>query len=78
MQIPDSLKAKAEEIIFRYPEDHRESALVPLLFEAQRQLGWIDTDVEAWAAETTGASPTKVREVTTFYSMIRREPVENI
>ena len=75
MQIPDSLKAKAEEIIFRYPEDHRESALVPLLFEAQRQLGWIDTDVEAWAAETTGASPTKVREVTTFYSMIRREPV---
>ena len=74
MQIPDSLKTKAEEIIFRYPADHREAALVPLLFEAQRQVGWIDTEVEAWASEITGASLTKVREVTTFYSMFRTAP----
>jgi NADH-quinone oxidoreductase subunit E len=74
MQIPDSLKTKAEEIIFRYPPDHREAALVPLLFEAQRQVGWIDTEIEVWASEITGASLTKVREVTTFYSMLRTSP----
>jgi len=74
MQIPESLKTKAEEIIFRFPEEHRESALLPLLFEAQRQVGWISPEVEEWAAEETGTSLTKVREVTSFYSMIRTKP----
>ena len=74
MQIPDTLKKKAAEIGFRYPEDKRQSGLIPLLFEVQRELGWITPEAEAWVAETLGVTEVKVREVITFYSMMRAEP----
>lgn len=74
MQIPETLKKKAEEIIFRYPEDKRESALIPLLFEVQREVGWITPEAEEWVAEALGVTPVRVREVVTFYSMMRAEP----
>lgn len=73
MHIPESLKQKAEEIFFRFPPEHREAALVPLMFEAQRELGCIAPDTERWLAETVGVSAVKVREVLTFYSMFRTE-----
>ncbi len=74
MAISETLKKKAEEIVFRYPEDKRASALIPLLFEVQRELGWITPDAEAWVIETLGVTEVKVREVITFYSMMRAEP----
>lgn len=74
MDIPESLNRKAEEIFFRFPDEHREAALVPLMFEVQRELGFISPDTECWLAETVGVSLVKVREVLTFYSMFRREP----
>ncbi len=74
MQIPETLKKKAEEFVFRYPEDKRQSALIPLLFEVQRELGWITPESEVWVAETLGVSAVKVREIITFYSMMRAEP----
>jgi NADH-quinone oxidoreductase subunit E len=74
MEISESLNRKAEEIFFRFPDEHREAALVPLMFEAQRELGFISLETERWLAETVGVSLVKVREVLTFYSMFRREP----
>lgn len=71
MQIPESLKQKAEAIFFRFPPEHRTAALVPLLFETQRELGWIAPETEQWLAETVGVSAVKVREALTFYSMFR-------
>jgi NADH-quinone oxidoreductase E subunit len=73
MDIPESLVRKAEEIFFRFPPEHRESALVSIMFEAQRELGCISLETERWVAETVGVSLVKVREVFTFYSMLRRE-----
>lgn len=75
MPISDTLKKKTEEIIFRYPEDKRASALIPLLFEVQRELGWITPEAEEWVVETLGVTPVRVQEVITFYSMMRAEPV---
>jgi NADH-quinone oxidoreductase subunit E len=74
MNIPESLQRKSEEIFFRFPPDHREAALVPLMFETQRELGCITPETEHWLAETVGVSLVKVREVLTFYSMFRTEP----
>jgi NADH-quinone oxidoreductase subunit E len=73
MDIPDILVRKAEEIFFRFPPEHRESALVSIMFEAQRELGCITPETERWIAETVGVSLVKVREALTFYSMLRRE-----
>ena len=74
MNIPETLAKKADEIFARYPANHREAALVPLMFEAQKEFGFISPDVERWLAETIGVSLVKVREVLTFYSMMRTEP----
>jgi NADH-quinone oxidoreductase subunit E len=74
MTIPESLARKTDEIIFRYPPEHREAALVPVMFEAQRELGCITPETEQWLAETIGVSSVKVREVLTFYSMFRTQP----
>ena len=73
MDIPDTLVRKSEEIFFSFPPERRESALVSIMFEAQRELGCITPDTERWIAETVGVSRVKVREVLTFYSMLRRE-----
>jgi len=72
--IPDTLQNTAREIIFRFPPEKREAALVPLMFEAQRQLGCITPETEAWLAETVGVSLIKVREVLSFYSMFSAKP----
>ncbi len=71
--IPASLVKKAEEIFFRFPTEHRESAVVVLMFEAQRELGCITPETEQWIAQQCNVSLVKVREVLTFYSMFRTE-----
>ena len=75
MKIPESLTRKADDIIRRFPADHRQAALVPLMFETQRELGFISPETERWLAETVGVSAVKVREVLTFYSMFHTGPV---
>jgi NADH-quinone oxidoreductase subunit E len=74
MDIPETLQRKAEEIFFRFPAEHRESALVGLMFETQRELGCITPETERWLTETVGVSAVKVREVLSFYSMLRAAP----
>lgn len=75
MNIPETLTQKVDEIFTRYPANHREAALIPLMFETQKELGHISPETERWLAETAGVSLVKVREVLTFYSMMRTEPV---
>jgi NADH-quinone oxidoreductase subunit E len=72
--IPHELEQKANEIILRYPPEHRSAALVPILFEAQKSLGYLSPEVETWAATTLGVTPVRVREVISFYAMMRRKP----
>ncbi len=74
MNIPDTLTQKAEKIFLRYPPEHREAALVPVIFEAQRELGCITPETEQWVAALVRVSPVKVREILTFYSMFRTGP----
>ena len=73
--IPESLEKKAQEIILHYPPEHRSAALVPVLLEAQKIVGYLSPDVEAWAAETLGVTPVRVREVISFYGMMHRKPL---
>ncbi|HEY3294633.1 MAG TPA: NAD(P)H-dependent oxidoreductase subunit E [bacterium] len=75
MNISESLVQKAESIFLRYPPEHREAALIPVMFEAQREFGCITPEAERWVADIVGVSLVKVREVLTFYSMFRTTPV---
>jgi NADH dehydrogenase (ubiquinone) flavoprotein 2 len=80
-------KKKVQEIIGLYPKGRQESAVMPLLDLAQRQVGedgeranppyggWIPQAAMDHIGELLGMAPMKVYEVATFYSMYNLAPV---
>lgn len=80
-------KKRVEEAIARYPKGRQQSAVMPLLDLAQRQVaeeglkadppygGWIPRAAMDHIAEVLDMPPIKVYEVATFYSMYNLAPV---
>ncbi len=52
-----------------------QAALLPILHEVQRWVGWISRDLEAEIAELLKIPEVKVREVVSFYLMFHEKPV---
>jgi NADH-quinone oxidoreductase subunit E len=72
----------AKEIIGRYPEGRQQSAVIPLLDLAQRQVGaetktqgWLPLPVQEFVARELVMAPIHVLEVATFYTMFNLVPV---
>src|SRR5262249_12247848 len=57
----------------RYPT--RQAALLPTLWIAQREFGWISPAVEEYVAALMELPPAHVHAVVSFYSMFHRAPV---
>ena len=70
----ENLKA-AKAIIAKYPEGRQQSAVMPLLDLAQRQLGWTSPAVIEYVAKYLNLPAIRVWEVASFYTMYYREPV---
>jgi NADH-quinone oxidoreductase subunit E len=70
---PDTVKAEMERIRGHYPRP--QAALVPVLHVAQRELGWLAPETQAWVAEFLGITPIEVHEVVSFYPMLYDKPV---
>jgi NADH dehydrogenase (ubiquinone) flavoprotein 2 len=69
-------KAEAEKLIARYPAGRQQSAVMGLLWLAQRQCGgWLPRAAMEHVAETLGMAPIRVYEVATFYTMYNLKPV---
>ncbi len=66
-------KKKFEETLTHYPT--RRAALLPTLWIAQRQFGWISPEVMEYIASLLEIPPVKVYEVATFYTMYNTKPV---
>ncbi|MDA0780830.1 MAG: NADH-quinone oxidoreductase subunit NuoE [Rickettsiales bacterium] len=67
---------KAKEYIAKYPEGRQRSALMPLLWLAQKQNdNWIPQDALDYIADMLELPPIKVYEVATFYTMYNLKPV---
>lgn len=64
---------RANDVIARYPD--RRSAIMPLLFIASLEHGFVSEDAMREVAEMTGVTPAQVQAVASFYSMYRRSPV---
>ncbi len=69
----ETRKAEIEEIIARYP--HKKSALMPLLYLAQDEGGYISDDDVRAIAEILGLTESYVDSVCSFYSLFHRSPV---
>jgi NADH-quinone oxidoreductase E subunit len=65
------VKKEFEDIAARYAQ--RRAALLPALWLAQREFGWISTDAMKAVAELVGCSPAQVLETASFYTMYRKQ-----
>ncbi len=62
---------KIEELIRRYPK--KEAVLLPVLHIIQREKGYISPEAEEWTVATLSLPPLRVREVLSFYTLLRRK-----
>jgi NADH-quinone oxidoreductase subunit E len=67
--------AWAETVIKRYPEGRQASAVIPLLWRGQEQVGWVTRPMIEAIAEMLGMAYIRVLEVATFYTMFQLSPV---
>ena len=67
------LAARLDELVGRYPV--RRSALIPMLLYAQDEIGYLSDAVIAEVAERIGITELEVRNVASYYSMLRFKPV---
>lgn len=73
---PGPDRDEAERILGRYPQEHRQSAVLPLLDLAQRRHGgWLPAAVVDAVGDYLGMPSMRVRELVTFYSMFHDRPV---
>ena len=67
------LAARFDALVLRYPL--RRSALIPMLLYAQDEIGYLSDAVIAEVAERIGITELDVRDVASYYSMLRFKPV---
>jgi NADH-quinone oxidoreductase E subunit len=68
-------RARFDQIVQRYPPDRRRSAVLPALYLAQQQQGYITANAIRHVAEMLGITRADVEDVVSFYTMFYRKPV---
>jgi NADH-quinone oxidoreductase E subunit len=68
-------RARFDDIIKRYPQDQRRSAVLPALYLAQHQQGYITANVIRHVADLLGITRADVEDVVSYYSMFYTRPV---
>jgi NADH-quinone oxidoreductase subunit E len=66
------LSARFDALVLKYPL--RRSALVPMLLYSQDEIGYLSDAVIAEVAERIGITELEVRDVASYYSMLRFKP----
>ena len=68
----------AEAQITKYPEGRQASAIIPLLWRAQEQEGWLSRPAIEHVADMLGMDYIRALEVATFYFMFQLQPVGEV
>ncbi|MEH6644192.1 NADH-quinone oxidoreductase subunit E [Sulfitobacter sp.] len=71
-------QAWAEAQITKYPEGRQASAIIPLLWRAQEQEGWLSRPAIEHISEMLGLAYIRGLEVATFYFMFQLQPVGSV
>jgi NADH-quinone oxidoreductase subunit E len=64
--------------ITKYPEGRQASAIIPLLWRAQEQEGWLSRPAIEHVASMLGLAYIRALEVATFYFMFQLQPVGSV
>jgi NADH-quinone oxidoreductase subunit E len=71
--------AWAKKQVAKYPEGRQRSAIIPLLWRAQEQVGgWLPEAAIRYVTEMLGMAHIRGLEVATFYTMFNLEPVGKV
>ena len=68
-------RARFDEIVTRYPPERRRSAVLPALYLAQYQQGYITANAIRHVAELLGITRADVEDVVSYYTMFYTRPV---
>ena len=68
-------RTKCDWWIAKYPDNRRQSAVIPILWLVQKQEGWVSEPAIRAIGELLGMPYIRVLEVATFYTMFMLEPV---
>lgn len=71
-------QAWAEAQMTKYPEGRQASAIIPLLWRAQEQEGWLSRPAIEHVSEMLGMAYIRGLEVATFYFMFQLQPVGSV
>ena len=71
-------QAWAEAQMTKFPEGRQASAVIPLLWRAQEQEGWLSRPALEAVADMLGMAYIRVLEVATFYFMFQLQPVGQV
>ncbi|KIN61410.1 NADH dehydrogenase i, e subunit [Sulfitobacter noctilucae] len=71
-------QAWAEGQMTKYPEGRQASAIIPLLWRAQEQEGWLTRPAIEHVSEMLGLAYIRGLEVATFYFMFQLQPVGSV
>ncbi|RYH03277.1 NADH-quinone oxidoreductase subunit NuoE [Salipiger sp. IMCC34102] len=74
----DANRAWAEGQMTKFPEGRQASAVIPLLWRAQEQEGWLTRAAIEHVADMLGMQYIRVLEVATFYFMFQLAPVGSV
>jgi len=75
--LSENAKTEIKQIRGKYPDPR--SALLPAMYVAQREHGWLSPVVMRDVAEVMDLPPTEVASVASFYTMFNRQPMgENL
>ncbi|OGO23594.1 MAG: hypothetical protein A2Y54_03945 [Chloroflexi bacterium RBG_16_51_16] len=69
MSLLQKYPAEVKQILSKYPADHKQSAVMPLLYLAQRENGYITGSAMQDIAETLDMTQTEVAAVVGFYTL---------
>ena len=68
-------RARFDEVVTRYPPEQRRSAVLPALYLAQNQQGYITANAIRHVAELLGITRADVEDVVSYYTMFYTRPV---
>lgn len=72
--IAEKYTAEIEAILAKYPPDQKRSAVMPLLYLAQRDDGYVTKDEMIEIGKILGITPTEVASIVGFYTLYYDHP----
>ena len=73
--LQEKYATEIEKILSKYPPDRKRSAVIPLLYIAQKEYGYCTPDAIRDVAGIVGVEPTEVESVVGFYTLFYDKPI---